>query len=164
MDASRSESRRALWLIGTAAAAVIAILIFLFIFVQVATSGCGPGFSTPAVATRDLTTFNAVLASNPKFEGFRATAVHGHQVDVTDSNVRLGFTPASDSSQPPSKYDVSKYDVFIDGRNAGLDLQNAWRETFDRAHPHAWHRRIVSVYVTDRRGRYVAQLGDCSML
>lgn len=111
--------------------------------------GCQPGFSTPAEAKRDLAEFNRVLARNPAFRGLKATAVHGHEVDVVDTNVGQDFT-------------------FVPNHGRGISdkLRDAWRTTFVRLHPHALNAKIVDIDVKDPEGRPVISIssGECVTL
>jgi hypothetical protein len=84
---------------------------------------------------------------DPTFTGLHATAVHGHEVDVTDSNVREGLFLHDDGPEDPSRYNV------IGGISD--KLRDAWTATFVRLHPHAWNARVVAIDVTDSRGRWV---------
>jgi hypothetical protein len=126
---------------------IVAILLLLLLARQSATYGCDRGISTPSIAARDLAAFNAVLASDPAFKGLRATAVHGHEVDVTDSNVREGTSSNDNGPQDRSKYNLV----------GGISdkLRDSWVATFVRLHPHAWNARIVTIDVTDNQGRWV---------
>lgn len=153
-------SNRLRWpvLVGISAALLIVVIpLLLFLSWQSATYGCGLGFSTPGVAARDLVAFNAVLASDQAFKGLRATAVHGHEVDVTDSNIREDISSHDDGPDDPDRYSMV----------GGISdkLRSAWTTTFLRLHPHAWNARVVTIDVTDSYGRWVMGIsaGPCAM-
>ena len=118
---------------------------------------CGPGFSTPSEAARDLAAFNSVLAANPEFKGLRATAVHGHEVDVVDSNIRRDAPSLDEGPHGDLKYNVA----------GGISdkLRSAWQETFAMLHPHAFYRNIVDIEVRDRKGGFVIGISqqECLM-
>jgi hypothetical protein len=114
--------------------------------------GCQPGFSTPADASRDLAAFNKVLAASPAFRGIKATAVHGHEVDVIDADI-LKDSPGT-----------IKYSAY-----GGIDdkLRDAWAATFARLHPFAYNRNIVDIEVRERQDGYVVMgisSGGCATL
>jgi hypothetical protein len=156
-----SRSRRLLLLIFAAVIVVVPVLFMLFW--QIAFYGCGASFSMPAEASRDLGSFNAVLALDPIFTGLRATAVHGHEVDITDLNVRtrLNFDDAGLRKRPI--WDPNKYLI-----HPGItdQLRHAWFETYARLHPRAWRGNVVAIDVKDSLGRHIIDISvpECTPL
>jgi hypothetical protein len=120
--------------------------------------GCQPGFSTPADAARDLVAFNRVLQNDPAFRGLKATAVHGHEVDVVDTNVRRDVSPLDSGLHGTFRYSL--------GGGISDKLRNAWRSTFAQLHPNAYNADIVLIEVRDSGGRWVMGISsrDCATL
>jgi hypothetical protein len=109
--------------------------------------GCGNGYSTPEDAARDLAAFNQILRSNPAFKGLAATTVHGHRIDVTDSNPLI-----SHNWRDPVNYE-GKYNL---QGGTGEKLRNAWSSTFSRLHPRERNRNIVEIEVKNPVGGTLA--------
>jgi hypothetical protein len=87
------------------------------------------------------------LAADPAFKGLKATAVQGHEIDVTDSNIR----------EDTSLIDVGPHSALRYNVVNGISdkLRNAWGATFARLHPFAYNRNIVDIEVRDRKGGHV---------
>lgn len=140
-----------------AALLFVAVPLVLFLVWQASMYGCGPGISAPGIAARDLAAFNAVLASNAAFNGLRATAVHGHEVDVTDANAHDGEFEIRHGVQDPFRY--SEVGGVSD------KLRDAWTATFVQLHPHAWNARTVTIDVYDKNGNFAIGISvpQCAM-
>ena len=119
--------------------------------------GCGYGYSTPEDAARDLAAFNQILRSNPAFKGLTATAVHGHEIDVTDSN-RLTLDSPPGSINSWAKYNLQG--------GTGEKLSNAWSSTFPRLHPRERNRNIVQIEIKHPNGRtfFLITHPECNVL
>lgn len=131
--------------VRTARAAIAATTAFLLSACQ--PYGCQPGFSTPSDSARDLAAFNQALASHPAFKGLKATAVHGHEVDVVDTNVREDAPIVDEGIHRTVKYN----------RVGGISdkLRDTWSAIFASLHPNAFNRDIVNIQVIDAQGRTV---------
>ncbi len=100
-------------------------------------NGCGPGYSSPQTAARDIAAFQHVLASHPNLRTLHATAIHGHQIDLVDSSVAVG-------SPNELKYNV------VGG--ISNELSDLWNATYQRLHPTDPDRKTTTVYIYDKNG------------
>jgi hypothetical protein len=149
-----NKPRRALRVILLSVAIVLSVVTALLLFFAISRYGCGPGFSMPGDAARDVKAFTDVLASNAAYEGFRVAKVEGHEITVIDRNIdRRKVTEQSSISDRPPKYDPMKYSLLP---NVGYKLFDAWEATYARLHPHDWQAKVVDVEIIDKNGGYVA--------
>lgn len=116
----------------------------LFMLSACQPEGCQNGYTSPSDELRNLTAFNQVLSSNLQFNGLKAVAVHGHDVDVIDSNLDI---KSKDVAHSTTKY--------IRGPGISDNLRQAWLSTFKRLHPNATNSNIVAIWIHDVHGRPV---------
>jgi hypothetical protein len=106
-------------------------------------AACQAGYSSPTVAARDLAAFQQALrAAGSAMQSISATAVHGHEVDITDASIEVG-------SPETMNY-------YREGPDAISDrLRNLWNQTYRALHPDDPDRDITTLQVHDRAGKFV---------
>lgn len=104
---------------------------------------CGPSSGNPEQEQRDLSDFRLALSRSQTFEYLKPSAVHGRQVDVTDTS------------------EHGHYD-FGDSQGISDQLLRLWRSTY--VHNHSNEKSpIVTVQIFDSHGARVIGLAppDC---